>query len=114
MRRYAPDAGRMLPEGVGGYTVEDHAGCGVDEEREEMTEDLRRYRHHAVRGEERSHDVSVAKRVGYRELREHAGGKAEVEADREDVATLDTTADAEDQLLDFEELAEGFDHRIGS
>src|SRR5215204_1387514 len=114
MRRYAPDPGRMLPERVGGDAVEDHAGGGVDKEGEEMPEDLRRDRHHAVRGEERSQNVGVAERVGHRDLREHAGGEAEVETDREDVTAPDTAAYAEDQLLAFEERAESFDHRIGS
>src|SRR5215204_4987942 len=113
MRRYAPDPGRMFPERVGRDAVEDHAGGGVDKEGEEMPEDLRRDRHHAVRGEERSQNVGVAERVGHRDLREHAGGEAEVKTDREDVTAPDTAAYAEDQLLAFEELAESFDHRIG-
>src|SRR5215212_3353594 len=66
VRRDAPHSGRMLPERVGGDAVED----------------LRRDRHHAVRGEERSQDVGVAERVGHRDLREHAGGEAEVKTDR--------------------------------
>src|SRR5215218_4108491 len=114
VRWNASHSGRMLPERVGGDAVEDHAGGGVDKEGEEMPEDLRRDRHHAVRGEERSQNVGVAERVGHRDLREHAGGEAEVKTDREDVTAPDTAAYAEDQLLAFEELAESFDHRIGS
>src|SRR5919107_1621911 len=114
MRRYAPDPGRVLPERVGGNAIEDHTGGGADEEGEEMPEDLRRDRHHAVRGEKGSQNVGVAQRVGHRDLREHAGGEAEVETDREDVTTPDTAAYTEDQLFAFEERAESFDHRIGS
>src|SRR5215216_2030198 len=113
MGRDAPHSGRMLPERVRRDTVEDDTGRGVDEEREEMSEVLRRDRHYAVGGEERSHNVGVAERVGHRYLREHAGGKAEVEANREYVPALDTAADAEDQLLAFEELAKDIDHWIG-
>src|SRR5919202_2275871 len=113
MRRDTPHAGRMLPQRIGGDAVEDHPGGRVNEKREEMPEDLRRDRHHAVRGEEGAQNVGVAERVGHRNLREHASGKAEVKADREDVAAPGTAADAKDQLLAFEELAENIDHRIG-
>src|SRR5215213_9578867 len=57
MGRDAPHSGRMLPERVGGNAIEDHTGGGVDEEGEEMPEDLRRDRHHAVRGEKGSQNV---------------------------------------------------------
>src|SRR5215210_4531748 len=59
VRRDAPHAGRVLPERVGGDAVEDHTWSGVDKEREEMPEDLRRDRHHAVWGEERSQNFGV-------------------------------------------------------
>ena len=50
--------------------------------------------------------MGVAKRIGHGELREHAGGETKIEAYREDVTAPGAAADAEDQLLAFEEFAE--------
>src|SRR5215207_10061868 len=60
VRRDAPHAGGMLPEGVGGDAVEHHAGGGVDKDGEEMPEDLRRDHHDAVGSEERCQNAGVA------------------------------------------------------
>ena len=77
-----------------------------------MPEHLGRDRHDAVRREQRAQDVRVAERIGSGQLREHAGGHAQVEPDRKDVARARAAARAEDELVLGEHLREHADQRI--
>ena len=99
VRRDAAHAGRMLPERVRRVAVEDHARRGLDEERQQVAEDLRRDRHHAVRRKQRAEHVGVAEGVGDGQLGQHAGRQPEVDADREDVPAAHAAARADDQLV---------------
>ena len=104
---------RMLPKREGRIPVEDHPRRGLDQQRQEMTEDLRRYRDHSVGREQRSEHVRVAQRVSQGELRQHSGWQSEVDPDRENVPGPDAPAGPEDQLVTLKGVPEGFDERVG-
>jgi hypothetical protein len=52
---------------------------------------IRWHRNHAIRSEQRTQHVGVAQRVGDRQLDQDARGQAEVDTNREDVATAHAT-----------------------
>jgi hypothetical protein len=58
--------------------------------------------------------VGVPQRVGDGKLGEDAGGEAEVDADREDVAAADATAGADDQFMVGEGRPDRLDQRVGA
>jgi hypothetical protein len=89
----------MLPQGVGWIAVEDDTGCGLHDKWQEVTEDLWRRRHHAIRRQEGPEHVRVPQRVGEHQLGQHAGGQSEIDPDRIGMPAAHTTADADNQLV---------------
>jgi hypothetical protein len=103
----------MFPEREGGIAVEDDARRSLDEKRQEVAEDLRRDRDDAVGREQRAEHVRVAERIGDRQFGEDAGGQAEVDADREDMAAAYAAAPADDEFVVGQRRADRFDQGIG-
>ncbi len=108
VRRDAPELWRVFPDRERRVAVADHPGGRLDEEGQHVPQDLRGDRHHAVRRQQRSKQMGVAERIDDRELRQHPGGQAEIDADRGDVPAADAPSGADDQLG-----GQGLDQRVG-
>ena len=89
----------MLPEGEGRIAIEDDARRRLHEKWQQVAEDFRRDRNHAVRRQERAEHVRVAEGIGERKLSQDARRQAEVDADRKDVPAAHAAAGADDELV---------------
>ena len=112
MRRDATDLRRMLPQRIRWNAVEDHAGNGVYQERQQVAEHFWRDRDDTVRREQRAEHMSIAVRVRRRELGQHTCRKPEIETDREDMARTNAAADAENQLPRRQRVTDRIDEGI--
>src|SRR6266516_2967162 len=82
VRRYAADTRRVLPDGERRVAVADYGRGRLDKERQHVSENFRRDRHHAVRREQRPEEVGIAESGDDSQLRQHAGRQAQLQADR--------------------------------
>ena len=114
MRRDAADTRRVLPDREGRVAVADYGRGRFDEERQHVSENFRRDRHHAVLREQRPEQVGIAESVDDSQLREHAGRQPEIHGDRGHVPATDAATSGNDQLEVRQRGGDGIDQRIGS